>query len=138
LPADARGQILSAKLDGHFSTWGRQHTATGRYNYTNDRRIIPVTGQALFSLLQPRVRAQNFSFFLNSALSTPASSRPIFNQIRFSYGRPRLAFSEVRDEEFLVPSGRLPNVPFILNARQLINGTLPSAPGVPNSGDVIS
>ena len=135
LPADAQGKILSAKIDGNFRYKGRQQTVTERYNFTDDNRIIPVTGGALFSALRPRVRTQNSSFYLNSELSAPQSAHSLFNQVRLSYGRTRLAFDEVRDP-FLVPSTRLPNAPFFLNAPLAVNGTTPPAPGQLNTGPV--
>jgi hypothetical protein len=139
LPADARGTILSAKTDVNFKAFERQQSFTIRYNFTQDRRIIPVTGGALFSSLEPRVRTQNISTFLNSELTGPASTSPMFNQLRLSYGRTRLIFDEVREQnpEYQIPSNQFPNTPFLLNARLRVNNTLPPAPGVPNTGPVI-
>src|SRR5262249_21303090 len=115
----------------------REQSVTGRYNFTNDWREIPATGDAIFSTLKPRVRTHNFSFFLNSKLSNPASDRPIFNQLRLSYGRTRLRFEEIRDTRILLPSNSFPGVPFLLNAPDLLNVTTPPAPGVPNTAQVI-
>jgi hypothetical protein len=126
LPAGARGHVLSVKLDHNFKVGGRRLSAAGRYNYTNDRRDIPVTGGALFSSLQPRVRAQNFSFFLNNEPSAANAASPLFNQLRLSYGRTRLAFRELRDTEFLKPSICFPQMPFLLNAEYRRNITTPS------------
>jgi len=125
LPASADGKVLSGKLNSSFKAFNREHQWTARYNFTDDQRIIPVTGGALFSSLRPRVQTQNFSAFLNSELTGPDASRPIFNQLRLSYGRTRLVFDEVRDTEFLIPSSLFPNTPFLLNARFLSNLTLP-------------
>ncbi|HYX42671.1 MAG TPA: hypothetical protein VE821_13280, partial [Pyrinomonadaceae bacterium] len=136
LPARARGKVASGKFDASFHLFGRQHALTNRYNFTDDRRIIPVTGGALFSSLEPRVRTQNNSLFLNTELSGPNVKRQIFNQVRLSYGRTRLNFQEVRDTQFLVPSKLFPNIPFLLNAPLLFNATLPPQPGVANSGPV--
>jgi hypothetical protein len=136
LPASARGAVLSAKLDRHFKIAGRQQSVTGRYNYTNDWRQIPATGEALFSTLRPETRSQNFSFFLNSEVSAPNSTPAIFNQVRLSYGRTRLRFEEVRDSEFLLPSVRYAGTPFVLNAAVINNTTQPPAPGQPNTGPV--
>jgi Carboxypeptidase regulatory-like domain len=136
-PAHARGHALSAKIDHNFKIAGRQQSFTSRYNYTNDRRTIPVTGEALFSTLEPRVRAQNLSLFLNGGLNAPGSGSGVFNQLRLSYGRTRLDFREARDREFLIPSQRLPDTPFLLNARSALNTTLPSSRGRANAGPVI-
>ncbi|MGH9940887.1 MAG: carboxypeptidase regulatory-like domain-containing protein [Pyrinomonadaceae bacterium] len=142
LPASGQGKVLSGKIDGNFRLGGRQQSITDRYNFTDDYRIIPVTGGALFSSLRPRVRTQNNSFFFNSELSDPDSTTPIFNQVRLSYGRTRLNFQEERDREFLVPSS-LPHEPFLLNAPLLENFTLPAFPNVngqfvigPNTGPI--
>jgi hypothetical protein len=136
LPARARGLVLSSKLDHNFKAGGRAQSVTGRYNFTDDRREIPVTGEALFSALEPRVRAQNFSFFINSNVTAPDSKRQIFNQVRLSYGRTRLRFEEVRDREFLTPNTAFPDTPFLLNAPVIINTTLPAPDGSPNRGPV--
>ena len=125
LPASGDGKILSGKIDSNFKAYDREHQFTARYNFTDDARIIPVTGGALFSSLRPRVQTQNFSTFLNSGLTGPGSASPVFNQLRLSYGRTRLAFGEVRDTEFLIPSSLFPNTPFLLNAPLVSNLTLP-------------
>src|SRR5262249_24003767 len=111
-------------------------TATGRYNFTDDWREIPVTGGGLFSGLRPRVRAQNISFFLNGNLTAPDSARLILNQLRFSYGRTRLLFPGLRERDFMRPSNRFPGTPLLLNAPLRINTTLPQSPGRANIGDV--
>ena len=136
LPAGARGRIFSAKLDDNFKLGGRAQSITNRYNYTDDRRAIPATGGALFATLRPRVRTQNNSLFFHSELSAPNAARAVFNQLRLSYGRTRLAFDELRDPR-LVPSVRAPGVPFLLNAREILNVTSPPQAGVPNTGAVL-
>jgi hypothetical protein len=142
LPAGARGAILSGKFDYLFKLGERAQTITGRYNFTNDRRDLPVTGEALFSTLRPRVRTQNFSFFFNSELSGPNAQTLAFNQVRLSYGRTRLKFDEVRDTEHLTRSTQFPGEPFLLNAPVLENITLPNFDAannrlVPNTGAVL-
>jgi len=131
LPASARGHIASGKYDQNFSLAGKPQTFTGRYNFTQDWRIIPVTGGALFSSLKPQITTQNISTFLNSEITSK-----INNVLRLSYGRTRLAFDEVRDP-FLIPSQLSPNSPFLLNARRLQNDTRPAGIGVPNAGPVL-
>ena len=144
LPASAQGKIVSGKVDGNFKLFDRQQSVAARYNLTDDWRTLPATGGAIFSSLRPRVRTQNFSAFLNSELSGPQSARPIFNQLRFSYGRTRLVFDEERnlalggvsDGIFRLPSQLFPNEPFLLNAVEIGNFTLPADFGVPNRGPV--
>ena len=137
LPASGRSIVWSGKLDDNFKIKNREQSLTGRYNFTNDWRQIPTTGEAIFSTLKPRVLTHNFSFFLNSKLSSPNSDRPTFNQLRLSYGRTRLKFDEVRDPRTLIPSTAFPGTPFLLNAADLLNVTTPPAPGVPNTAPVI-
>lgn len=131
LPASARGKIASGKYDQNFSLGGKPQTFTGRYNFTQDWRIIPVTGGALFSSLKPQITTQNISTFLNSEITSNMN-----NVLRLSYGRTRLAFDEVRDP-YLIPSQISPNSPFLLNTRRLENDTLPVNTGVPNAGPVL-
>jgi hypothetical protein len=126
LPANARGTILSGKLDYNFKLGERVQSFTSRYNFTQDRRQLPVTGGALFSTIEPRVRTQNLSLFLNSELSSPGAGTLLLNQLRLSYGRTRLNFGEVRDTENQIRSQQFPNVPFLLNAPVLENLTLPN------------
>jgi hypothetical protein len=130
LPANTRGLVTSAKFDHNFNLGQRRQAFTGRYNYTNDRREIPVTGGALFSALRPRVRAQNVSLYLNGAASAPDSANLLLNQLRFSFGRTRLVFHPVRDEYreiadqlFVIPSRRAPGTDFLLNAHLRLNTT---------------
>jgi len=137
LPARARGVILSGKIDQNFTIKKREQSVTGRYNFTNDSREIPTTGEAIFSALKPEVRTQNFSFFLNGKLSGPDSTNLLFNQLRLSYGRTLLKFDEVRDTSTLIPSGRFPGIPFLLNAPDLLNVTTPPAPGTPSNSQVV-
>jgi hypothetical protein len=137
LPASGKGTVLSGKIDHYFGIGARQQTITGRYNFTNDWRDIPVTGGALFSTLKSHVRTQNLSLFLNGRVNGPNASRSIFNQVRLSYGRTNLGFDEVRDTRFLIPSGRFPDLPFLLNAQEVLNVSLPTTPGTPNTGQVI-
>ncbi len=138
LPASAHGKVISGKFDGNFKLFNRQHSLTNRYNFTDDNRFITSTGGALFSGLKPRVRTQNNSFFFNSELSGANSTRPLFNQVRLSYGRTRLVFDEVRDRSFQLPSTLAGGAPFLLNAPLLENFTLPNPDtGGANTGPVI-
>jgi hypothetical protein len=126
LPASEQGKVLSGKFDGNFNIRERLQTVTARYNFTDDWRDIPSVGEAIFSAIRANVRAQNFSFFLNSKVSSPAATNAMFNQVRLSYGRTRLNFEELRDQTFLRPSDTLPNTPFLLNAPLILNSTLPA------------
>ncbi len=121
LPADAHGIIYSLKLDHNFKMFSEAtHSFTARYNFTDDEKQVPAVGGAIFSGVVPSVRTQNISLFLTSQLS-PSKA----NQFRASYGRTALSFAELRDP-YLAGSQLLPNEPFLLNARQLINLSSPS------------
>ncbi|MEK6299932.1 MAG: carboxypeptidase-like regulatory domain-containing protein [Acidobacteriota bacterium] len=119
LPASADGTILSGKLDHNI---GKAHNLTGRYNFTDDDTILPVTGEAIFSTLRAMVRTQNVAFSFNSALSSSTA-----NQFRFSFGRTTLGFEEVRNP-FLLPSNAFPDIPFLLNAPLLFNASIGGNP----------
>ncbi|MGE0884002.1 MAG: carboxypeptidase regulatory-like domain-containing protein [Blastocatellales bacterium] len=134
LPASARGIVASAKLDHNFNLGGLTQSFTSRYNYTDDRRELSKTGEAIFSTLEPKVRAQNLSLYFNSQLSGAGSSNQIFNQVRVSYGRTRLRFNEVRpclasdaafSNDCVLPSDQFPNQPFLINRASIENQTLP-------------
>jgi hypothetical protein len=130
LPSSAQSKIFSGKINGNFRAFGKPQEFVARYNFTQDWREIPVTGGAIFSTLRPRVRTQNFSTFLNTQLNNTVS-----NQLRLSYGRTRLVFEEVRDTSHLIPSVFANGLPanqraFLLNARTILNDTLPGDPVV--------
>jgi len=140
LPASALGNVASGKYDQNFTLLGKPMALTARYNFTQDKRVIPVTGNALFSALRPRVRTQNFSTIVNTEINSRVS-----NVLRLSYGRTRLAFDEVRDP-FLIPSQISPDSPFLLNAPRRLNRTFNPQPilggsfgatGVPNISAVL-
>ncbi|HXD33138.1 MAG TPA: TonB-dependent receptor [Pyrinomonadaceae bacterium] len=124
LPSSAQSKILSGKVNGSFSTFGKPQEFVARYNFTDDWRDIPVVGGALFSRLRSRVGTQNFSTFLNTQLSNT-----VLNQFRASYGRTRLRFGEGRDQEFLLPVRRpfnnFEDARFLMNTRFIANNTLP-------------
>lgn len=127
LPADGVGTVFSGKLDHSFKAWGKDHTATARYNFTNDERIVPSVGGAIFSGLIPRVGTQNVSLFLNSQPSDKLAS-----QFRASYGRTRLRFDEKRDAYLRKPTNtpQFPypqNEPYLLNAPVYANLNAPQA-----------
>jgi hypothetical protein len=121
LPASADGNIFSIKLDQNIDAFGTRHILSGRYNFTDDDTILPVTGEALFSTLRAFVRTQNLSLLFDSPISARAA-----NQLRLSYGRTSLRFEEVRNP-FLLPAGRNLTNPreraFLLNAPYIFNAS---------------
>jgi hypothetical protein len=148
LPADGDSSRFSVKIDHQFEGNGKPRKnldwksffltgaygdqLSGRYNFTSEGSILPMTGGALFSSLRPRVQTQNIAFFLNRNFSTNTS-----DTVRFSIGRTSLSFGEVRDP-FLSPSSLLPNTPFLLNAPLLLNVTAPDPGGALNPPRYVS
>jgi len=126
LSTDARGLILSGKIDLNlFRIKGNQQVLTARYNYSDDERDLTDVGGAIFSAVRPIVRTDNFSTYLTGSITATTS-----NELRFSWGRTRLRFDELRDQTgFLRPITRAFNNPqdgrFLLNARRFFNDTLP-------------
>ena len=138
LPASGRGFVFSGKVDSNFRLKNRPNSFVARYNLTDDDKDIPATAGAIFSALRPEVRTQNISTFVNSELTGSNSNRPIFNQLRLSYGRTNLDFVELRDPS-LLPSGFREQTfgSFgLLNKQYLRNRTLPPSAGLPNTGPV--
>lgn len=122
LSADGRGKVFSGKIDHYFSMLGgRLQTLTGRYNLTDDSKELPVTGGGIFSGMESLVRTDNFSAFLTGDVSDKLT-----NLFRFSWGRTRLRFNEIRDTSFLQPSSAFGGQSsFLLNAPSLSNNTVP-------------
>ena len=127
LSTDARGRILSGKIDWNiFEINQNQQILTARYNNTDDRRDLPDVGGAIFSSIRPVVRNDNFSVYLSGSLTARKS-----NELRFSFGRTRLDFQELRDTTgFLRPIQRRFDDPrdarFLLSANVLFNDTIPN------------
>lgn len=128
LGADGDGTIFSLKLDHELRVLRRllgsegTHNFTARYNFTSDSRQVPSVGGGIFAGVEPRVRTQNLSLFLTSQLSPSLAS-----QLRASYGRTRLNFSELRDPS-LRPSRLAPQDGYLLNTRRLSNLSSPDFP----------
>jgi carboxypeptidase family protein len=124
LPANAEGNVFSGKLDWqNIKAFGKEHNLTARYNFTDDDTILPVTGGALFSSLEPLIRTQNLSLIFDTAVTSRLT-----NQFRTSYGRTHLDFNEVRSDHLhpgLLKSrlAGLENTPFLLNTKILRNLT---------------
>ena len=134
LPDDGRGGVFSGKIDHYFSMrGGRLQTLTARYNLTGDSRDLPVTGGGLFSSMKSLVRTDNLSTFLAGDLTDKLS-----NLFRFSWGRTRLRFDEIRDTSFLRPTTSFGGAGFLLNAPSLANITSPAGAGGLISGPAYS
>jgi hypothetical protein len=135
LPAGGQATRFSAKLDRQFgnfdggekrppwSFFNGGDTLSGRYTSSKEESVVPVTGEAIFSSLRPKVRTQNIAFFLDRSLT-----RKVGDAIRVSVGHTRLTFDEVRDPT-LSPSSFFPGEKFLLNAPLLLNVTAPLSDG---------
>jgi hypothetical protein len=136
LPASGHGTVASGKIDYSSAPeffGGRRQDITGRYNFTDDERFIPAAGGALFATLRPQVKTHNLSVFFTNELSSINSSRPLFNELRLSYGRTRLDIGQLADRSFLLGSRFGEG---LLNAPLLQNATRPLAVGSPNTGAI--
>jgi hypothetical protein len=112
-PADNSGVILSLKLTHQISL---SSSLSGRYNFTDDGRVLPSVNQAIRSTLDSRTRSHNFSLIWDKALG-----HTISNQARFSFGRTLLDFFEY------------PNNPFILSASSVETVYLDEAHNLPQA-----
>jgi hypothetical protein len=121
LPADAGAVVGSVKLDHYFNAFGWTNALTGRYNITDESSVLPVTGGAIDSSIEPKLRTQNLAFFLDTMFSNNTAQI-----IRLSYGRTSSHFDAASQNGFL-PSQALPNTPFLLNAPLLLNVTNPNS-----------
>jgi hypothetical protein len=93
LPADGEDRTFSFRLTEQVTS---SNTLNGRYNFSDDDRIIPSINQAIRSTIGSETRTQNLSLTLDSAFSPT-----LFNQARFSFGRTRLDFAEQPGSPFL-------------------------------------
>jgi hypothetical protein len=96
MPADSQGLVSSLRLTHQFMQ-GR-YVVNARYNFTDDKRILPSINRAIGSTLGSNTRSHNLSLILDSQLTNS-----IFNQARFSFGRTRLNFPEVSGSPLLLP-----------------------------------
>jgi Carboxypeptidase regulatory-like domain/TonB dependent receptor-like, beta-barrel len=106
--AETRSNGFSLKGDWYAA---ERHSFTARYNFTDDRSILPFTSDAMQSSLANRTRTQNLSLFHNF-------TKPHFGSaLRVSYGRTHLAFPQEGSSPFLFGS---PLVPALRSAAQPI------------------
>src|SRR5439155_19230329 len=93
--AEGTGDGFSVKTDWYLA---EHHSFTTRYNFSDDRSVLPFTSDAINSSLATRTRTQNLSLFFNS-------TRPGFaNALRVSYGRTHLRFPEERSRPLIFGS----------------------------------
>ncbi len=121
LPSDACVVVGSIKLDHSFDALGWKPILAIRYNITDESSVLPVTGGAIFSSIEPNLRTQNLALTLNTKPSAATAQT-----IRLSYGRTSSHFDPA-EENGLLPSQALPNTPFLLNAPLLSNVTDPNS-----------
>jgi hypothetical protein len=112
-PADNDGVILSLKLTHQINL---SSSLSGRYNFTDDGRVLPSVNQAIRSTLDSRTRSHNLSLIWDQALG-----HTIANQARFSFGRTLLDLFEY------------PGSPFIFSATGPVE-TFPLVSGAASTG----
>jgi carboxypeptidase family protein len=98
LPADGDASIASFRVTGSVAP---NSTLTGRYNFTDDSRVLPSVNQAIRSTIEAKTRTQNLAIILNSGITGN-----LLNQARFSYGRSRIRFPEFNTSPFLLPGDK--------------------------------
>ncbi|HKQ08997.1 MAG TPA: carboxypeptidase-like regulatory domain-containing protein [Blastocatellia bacterium] len=92
LPASGDGTIFSGKLTHQVNA---RNSLAGRYNFTNDMRLLPSVNQAIRSTVESHTKTQDLSIIFDTQLQAR-----LFNQARFSYGRTRLRIAPVADSPF--------------------------------------
>jgi hypothetical protein len=98
LPADGDASIASFRVTGRVTP---NNTLTGRYNFTDDSRVLPSVNQAIRSTIEAKTRTQNVAIIFDSGITGT-----LFNQGRFSYGRSRISFPEFNTSPFLLPGNK--------------------------------
>ena len=93
LPADGKGYVASFKVAHQVSP---DHSLHARYNFTDDRRVLPSISRAINSTLDARTQSQNLSLILYSKLG-----ERLFSEARFSFGRTRLRSLEYPGSPFV-------------------------------------
>lgn len=92
LPADSKGTIFSLKPTHQFAP---NYLLNVRYNYTDDRRILPSINRAIRSTTEANSRTQDVSALFDGLLG-----HQYVSQTRFSYGRTRLGFTQRKGNEW--------------------------------------
>jgi hypothetical protein len=97
--APGDGVLADARLDYQAKPFDKPSTFTARYNFTDDRTLVPAVDSAINASIRARTRTNNIALAVSSILSSEAS-----NQLRFSYGRTTLRFDEVAGSPFVFDS----------------------------------
>jgi len=90
---------------------------TIRFNFSDERSILPVTGRAILSTIEPKIRIHNVSSFYNRQLGGRTA-----DTIRLSFGKSAIRYGEVLGPDQL-KSTQFPGTSFLLNAPLLLNVT---------------
>jgi hypothetical protein len=99
--------LYSIKIDRNLTG---AHALSVRYSRAAESSIVPATGGALFSSLQPDLWNQNIALFLTSTLTGKLT-----NSFRGSYGKTRTVVGSTPSDSIL-PSTSVPGAAFLLNA----------------------
>jgi Carboxypeptidase regulatory-like domain/TonB dependent receptor len=117
LPADGRGSVFSSKVTHRFNDG---NTLYARYNFTDDRRVLPSVNQAIRSTIIANTRTQDLSLIFDRELG-----KNLFSQARFSYGRTRLEFLPHPDSPFVFSKDSLESVNTSIGTQQIPSMTGP-------------
>ena len=133
LPSDGDGAIASFRLTHQLTP---NNTFNGRYNFTDDNRVLPSVNRAIRSSIVADSRTQNLSLILDSTVTLN-----LFNQARFSYGRTRLDFPPYLPSSFSpcsaspdMFSNRVPDNPLLFCSDDFGS---PAAIFDPETGEII-
>ena len=85
LPADGNANVYAGSIDHDFSNGTWHNSLFLRYNGSNETSILPQTGGALFSSVQPFIFTKNGAIFWSAAFNSTLS-----NTARASFGRHAL------------------------------------------------
>ena len=115
LEASGDGWLATVKTDYQTAVFSKPTTISVRYTFTDDETNIPSVDEAINGGLVARTRTHNVALVANSQITERDA-----NQVRFSFGRTRLAFDEVPGSPFVFqspfgltgPVGRILIAPF--------------------------
>jgi hypothetical protein len=100
LPADGRGIIVPLKASYQIT---ENNTINARFNFTDDKSILPSVNRATRSTIGANTRSYNLSLIFDSQINPK-----LFNQARFSLGRTQVIFPEHPLGPFTLPDRSSP------------------------------
>jgi carboxypeptidase family protein/TonB-dependent receptor-like protein len=117
LPADGRGEVTSFRITRQVTS---SSALNARYNFTEDKRVLPSVDRAINSSIESNSRSQNLSVIFDVEIK-PA----LYSLARFSFGRTRLGFSEYPGNPFIFSAQSEEKVETITGPQKLTSSTGP-------------